>query len=44
MKEIKQAIIDFILMEIERAKEEHFINTSNDTTARGLTYGVTKIL
>ena len=34
--------MDCILSEIERAKEERFINTSDDTTARGLSYGVSK--
>jgi hypothetical protein len=42
MKEIQQAIMDCILTESEKAKEECFVNTSDDPTARGLSYGVTK--
>ena len=34
--------MDCILSEIERAKEECFIITSEDTTARSLSNGVTK--
>jgi hypothetical protein len=42
MKKIQQAIMDCILTEIKRVKEECFVNTSDNTKARGLSYGVTK--
>jgi hypothetical protein len=41
-KEIQQAIMDCILSEIEKAKEQRSLNTHDDSTDRVLSYGVAK--